>query len=572
MKKYLSLHILGSFLLRNRVVVFFFLATLILFYINSFHEQYPDEFDNLLGGWYILRGILPFSGFFSHHGPIAYFVSAIVQLFSGHSFVSFRVVYNLFLVFSIFAFYSYLHSRFGKVVTKFYLYFAILLGIAATYFWGQMLLADTLSAYFLTPVFILFLLKHIYKERIVRKDMWLISILTAAGLLTSLTYIYLCAVIYIFLIYSYYLDYRRNLNKRDIMKSVGILALPYVIFFAYLLITRSLGDYVYQSIIFNQKYYIYNYPGLVNGHINPIRFAIVIFHSFYQNFFALLVQLSGFNFANPFNITLAVINVSLIINSLFKKNYGLAFFIILYMVYANARTNPLDSKETDYQSAVYIMMSLVNLCFILPMLFNESQIQVSNGKRMVTIGLFLVCAVYSFFTVGWLTNKFFEKAYDKYMGTAPLIYDRPNYANLINAVIGKNDYIWIGPLEFQEYYYVNGKLASKYHILIPGMGHSEKIQKEFLADMNVHMPQIIVFKKNEGILGSPPSEFAPYFINFLTKNYVTLLDYTNNGVTYTSVKPVSNDYDIEANLYINKQDAPEVINKLLTANIIKYSP
>src|SRR6185312_10977320 len=135
--------------------------------------------------------------------------------------------------------------------------------------------------------------------------------------------------------------------------------------------TGSLGDYVYQAIIFNQKYYIYNYPGLEGGHINPIRFAIVIFHDFYENFFTLLMQVRDFNFAYPFNVTLAVVNIVFLIYTLFKRNYKLFFFVLLFIVYANARSNPLTSKETDYQSAVYIISSLVTLCFLIPEVYGE---------------------------------------------------------------------------------------------------------------------------------------------------------------------------------------------------------
>ncbi len=543
--------------------------TLILFYINAYHEQYPDEFDNLLGGWYILHGTLPFSGFFSHHGPVAYYVSAIVQIFSGHSFVRFRVVYNFFLALFIFLWYLYLRSRFGVIATKFYLYFSILIGIAATYFWAHMLIADSLSGYLTGAIFVFFLLKYVYREKLIIKDVWLVSILTSLTLLNTLTDIYLCAVIYIFLVIAYYQDYRHSLNKKNIINFMMAILAPYVFFLFYLLVTGSFSDYAYQSIIFNEKYYIYNYPGLQNGHINPIRFAIVMAYNFYSNFYTLLVQVKNFNFPFPLNITLAVVDLTLLVYVFFRRNYSLFIFIILYMIYANARSNPLDSGETDYQSSVYLFMSLISLVYVLDSLYSELHLQINLGKKVILSSLLILCTIYSFFSVAMLTDRFLGKAYGKYMGTAPRIYDNYDPAvNINNAISSPNDYIWMGPLDFQDYYYATGKLASKYHILIPGMGKSQKIQNEFIAEISTHKPKLIFLQKNDFILGSDPTKYGVYFMNFLSANYVTLSQYRQGSVAYTSTIQNSK-YSLDEDMFINKDDADNIISTLLNDNFIK---
>ncbi len=546
-----------------------FAITLILFYINAFHETYPDEFDNLLGGWYILHGVLPFSGFFSHHGPVAYFVSAFVQIFSGHSFVRFRVVYGIFLSLFIFLWYLYLKSRFGVIATKFYLYFSLLIGIAATYFWAHMLIADSLSGYLMGAIFVFFLLKYIYKEKINFRDIWIISIFNALTVLNTLTDIYLCAFIYFFLLLAYFQDYRNNLNLKKIVNLFIILAIPYVVFMIYLLLTGSLSDYIYQSIIFNEKYYIYNYPNLHNGHINPIRFAIVMAYNFYSNFYTLLVQVKNFNFPFPLNITLAVVDLSLLVYVFFRRNYSLFVFIIIFMIYSNARSNPLNSGETDYQSSVYIFMSLISLVYVLSALYNELHLQIALGKKIILSGLLSLCLIYSFFSIAMLTDRFLGKAYGKYMGTAPRIYDTYDPAvNINNAVSGPNDYIWMGPLDFQDYYYATGKLASKYHILIPGMGKSQRIQNSFISEISAHKPKVIFFQRGYFILGSDPTKYGSYFMNFLNSNYITLSQYQQGNIRYTSTIQNSK-YSLDIDMFINKDDVNSVITTLLNDNFIK---
>ncbi len=75
---------------------------------------------------------------------------------------------------------------------------------------------------------------------------------------------------------------------------------------------------------FNEQYYIYNYPRPPDStHINPVRYAIVIAHDVLTDFFTLAIQIKDFNFNFPYNITLLVGNLALIIFLLSKRNYYL---------------------------------------------------------------------------------------------------------------------------------------------------------------------------------------------------------------------------------------------------------
>lgn len=557
---------------RQYFTVLFVLIMLGIFLINSMHESYPDEFDNILGGWYILHGRLIYTGFFTHHGPIAYFLAALVEIFSGRSFVRFRIVYSIFLLAYFLWTYIFLKHRVGIIKSRPYLYFVPVIGIAATYFWGQMLLADTISGFFLTPVYVLLLLKIINRENLIKKDFIFISVLTSLAWLSSLTYTYLIIFIALCsLIYYFYYQPTRPVKKRTILEVLGIFLAPYVIFVIYLLLTGSLSDYIYQAITFNEKYYIYNYPrppGVT--HINPIRYAIVIAHDVLSDFFYLAIQLKDFNFNFPFNVTLIAINIVLLVYLLSKRNYYFAVFLILFLIYSNARSDPLSSKETDYQSAVYMMFTLFNACFVIPTLYKElNTTTVVLAKRVILIGCFVLVSIYSVFTSLYLFNLWMDKAYTKYMGTAPLIYDRPIIAPVINSVVSPNDYMWIGPFSFEELFFANGNIPSKYQILIPDMGQSQKIQTEMLADFQAHKPKVIYFDPEFYVLGKDPDEYGQFFINFLNSNYITLYNYRNGNTKYVSVPPVTLQMDLEKKLFINKDDIKEVIQKLVQANYIQ---
>ncbi len=549
------------------IFLFFFFAIL---FANTFHEEYPDEYDNILGGKYIVHGILPYSGFFSHHGPVAYFLSAFLYLFSNDSFVSLRIAYSIFLFLYFLGTYEYIRISVGKIETNFYLFFLAIVGIASTYFWGHMLLADNLSAYLIIPAIALIILKVVHKKLFSFLDLIFISILLSLGLLSSLAIIYLVFITYVFCIYFYLNSANfKNFTKKGVISFLLIMAAPYVVFTLYLLVTQSFQDYVYQSIVVNQKYYIYNYPSSSSGIINPVRYAIVIFHNFYYSFTSLLFQFKDFNFGFPFNITLALSGFALVAYFFIRRQYALAIFFILSLVYANARSSPLESSEKDYQAAVYIMISLFSMCFFLSKVFVDLKGENDYRKRIILAPLFLLVGVYSFFNVEFLYGRFQDKVYQKYMGNAALIYDRPELAPIANKIIGENDYLWIGPLEFKEYLYVNAKIPSKYHVLIPAMARSEKIKAEMLRDFREYKPKVIFFDQYYSILGSSPKDYAGFFLNFLNENYITLYDYRRNGSRYISVIPISNRIDLETKMYINKDNIDEIITKLLSSNLIK---
>ena len=83
--------------LRNvdwKVVIPLFLI-LVVFVVNAFHEKYPDEFDSLVGGKYILEAKIPYRDWFQHHQPGAYVLSAFLLPFAQGSFVKMRVLIGM---------------------------------------------------------------------------------------------------------------------------------------------------------------------------------------------------------------------------------------------------------------------------------------------------------------------------------------------------------------------------------------------------------------------------------------------------------------------------------------------
>jgi uncharacterized protein YlzI (FlbEa/FlbD family) len=99
------------------------------------------------------------------------------------------------------------------------------------------------------------------------------------------------------------------------------------------------------------------------------------------------------------------------------------------------------------------------------------------------------------------------------------------------------------------------------------MGRSDKIKADIISDFSRTKPKVIFLDKNFSVLGSNPQDYAPFFTAYVRGHYLTLLGYKNNE--YITTVPISTDVDLEAKMYINKDNVDEVINKLLSAGLIK---
>jgi hypothetical protein len=63
--------------------------------------------------------------------------------------------------------------------------------------------------------------------------------------------------------------------------------------------------------------------------------------------------------------------------------------------------------------------------------------------------------------------------------------------------------------------------------------------------------------------------YGQFFLDYLKEHYITLQTYEDNGVTYKSLVPITEKIDLESRLYIRKENAQEIIQKLLTNNYIQ---
>lgn len=538
------------------------------FFVNTFHTQFPDEYDNIYGGFLINHGKLPYTGFFTHHNPGAYFLASTITLFTQRSFVNFRIVFAI-LLFAYFIFSYYLLKRRLKKSPNFYLFFGILVGIGATYWWGQMLLSETIVGFLLSTGIVLVVDKVMSGIKFDVTDLWVISLLTFLSIFTSLTYVYFVPIFDLIVLFYYFRDNFR-FNTKKIIKALMIFLGPYIVFFGYLLLTGSLSEFYFASIKYNVNYYIYNFPQVAGqfSH-NPIRYGISIALHTLDNFWALLTQITSFNLAYPFNISIAVGLVAVIIYFMIRKKYSLVILTLSMLFWTNARSEPLNMKETDFHATVFIMMTLSLITYFFFSVKDYFEKSMSFFNKLILSGVFLLTLFYWFFNSLFLFNRFADKVYGKYMGRDPRIYDMPQAAPILNKILTTDDYYWIGPFELQEVLFVNAKQASKYFWFLPANSRDEKIKKEITSDLTKNRPKVIVFKKWWANFGVRPEDFNTTIVDFLDRNYFQISDLRKEGMNIKVKAGRERDFDFESEFFFDKNRKAEIISNLIDKGLIE---
>lgn len=544
-----------------------------IFFLNTFHEEYPDEYDSIVGGKFITQGKVPYRDWFQHHQPGAYVLSALILPFSGINFVKFRVILAAVFFLINVGGYFILRKRLplNKINLNYYLVFLFFIAIAGTFFWWQMLLADTLAAYLLIPAYALVLLKLTLHEKFDVKDLLLTNIFTFFAWWTSMTYIYLVIGINLFAIYLFLKSSKKHEPlTHSVFAIAKIMLPPYILFFIYLLVTGSLKDYYSAAITYNQNYYIYNAAHEIGKAVNPIRYAITIAMTFFNNFFNSFGFLHDFNPTNSLVPLLTTSNLAMIIFLIISKQFSAVIFVVFCLIFGCARSNPSTAHETDYQSSVYTMLAFFNGVTAIYFLRNFiNHVENRLSEKIIATGMLIILLIHSLFAYSYLSLNFMQKFYKKYMGEAPLIYNRPQIASTINMITDKNDYAWVGPFEFKEILYLNAKMPSRYHWFLQHAATS-KIKDEMISDFEKNKAKVIVFQRDYAPWGGVAHDFNYFFTDYLDKNYFRLIDLNKSDKKYVYKWRIGDtiNFNLAQSFNFDKSRKEEILAQLINLGLI----
>lgn len=533
------------------------LALLLFNFSNIVHVSFTDEYDNLLGGSLINQGVLLYKDFFTNHGPVAYYLAAGIETFSEKNFFNFRVIYQLLIQSGEVLFVYYLLRKYGLKEAIAVTVFFIITAISANFFFGYLLVADNLAGIFLTAAYIM-VFYHLFKNKIpTLASIFVVSLLCFLALLTSYTYIFVTIFLYIFLFLNYF-SKSENRNNKKLLKIELIVFGPYLLLGLYLLITKSWSDFYFQTVTFNQTYYVYGEAAKAKDIFELAYLLTIKILSKYKD---LIFSFNQFNLQFPFMPTLLLSNTILWLYLLLTKRIRLFLFSFLCVIYTNSRNEPFSPGPLDFHSSSYVFISLFNGVFALFNIWSMLKIKINLLIKTLFYSASFLFIIYSISFFQFFYDRWWGIMQDKLTSKQPLYQIHPvsYYSDLL---IGKDDYNLIGPYDPESNFYSQAKSTSKYYYLMPAMDKVPIIRKELIDDINRNKPKIIVYHTEMNILGVEPGKD---FIHFLRKDYINLEDLrTYHNLKYKPVlKFVATfRYDLERHFFIRRDNLDEILRKM----------
>lgn len=534
--------------------ILLFLGIFLIFKINSHYLAYPDEFVNLLGGMAINKGGVPYKDFFDHHLPLAWYLAAILLRISFNSFTVFRFFWMLFNFF-ILLFIGLWIRKNHKSFYNYYLGFFLLYPLMGIYFWFHLYLADSLAVLFFTGIFWLLLVQTLTKK-IDWRILLLTSFLNFCLAFSSMTFLYLVLVLYLWQLYLVFI------SKKNWLSFIGISLIPYLMYFIYLLVTGSFSDFYFSNFVYNTKLYI-AIPNYVKGRFfNPLKFALTLIYNFYDNYLPLLTKIKHLDLYLPIGV-LAGLGSLILLILLFTRDFFIGIIFFFLLSFSAPRSNIQNYRETDYQASLFLVLGTIAafVSFYLLKKLKTEDLLFRDLQRIVQLLLF----IFMFFTFIFLGQNSYGKFYQIYTQKMPGIYDYSYNAQFIDQILDESDFYWYGSYEPQEEFFVKkAKLPGKYPTLLPQFREDEYLKNSFIAQFEKNKPAIIIFRHEASIFMTPAMEFGKFFIDWMSDKYTSI-----ENIKGINVLKSPSGFNIRTDLYLLNTRKNELLEKLKAQGFIE---
>ena len=550
-------HYISKLVKKIKPVHYLFAFIGLIFFINSQYVAYPDEFVNILGGKFILEGKVPYRDFFDHHLPGAWYMSALLLIFSFGSFVKFRFFWGVVQFLVLFFVGRFVQKR-NKELFNFYLGFFLLYPFITVYYWTHLFIADGVAFLFFSALFWL-LFSESYQSKHSLRTLIILSLCNAVFVFTSLSYIYIAILFYVWI---FVLFLRIKPKVKDYLRLIGISAIPYVLYVLYLLVTNSWKEFYVSNVVYNTTLYM-RVPNYTPGRFfNPIKFALTVIYNFFDTYIQLLVRIKEFNLYFPVDLVLALSTFLLLVFLLKELPIiGVLYFFILS--FSAPRSNLMKIGETDYQSGLF--MALGTISFFL-LLWRYKYIKFSfEPLELVRKFLVAMVVLYGIFAGLFLVQNTYNKFYMRNTQKMPSINDNPPSALFLNEIMSKGEYFWIGPYEPNEEFFVReAKLPGKFPTLLPQFRESEYFSSEFIKQFENNSPKLIIFKHEASIFGTPAVEFGKFFLDWMEGKYISL-----ENIKGVIILKSPETFTMKSDVYLLKADQQTLLKRLVEKGYIE---
>jgi hypothetical protein len=94
-----------------------------------------------------------------------------------------------------------------------------------------------------------------------------------------------------------------------------------------------------------------------------------------------------------------------------------------------------------------------------------------------------------------------------------------------NAVLGPGDYYFVGPSDFYQQLYLDGRRSSLYTFFLPWQAACSECVSDLLADLHRDAPRVVIWRSWQSTFaGSPASEYLPQMTALLDRDYFQIAD------------------------------------------------
>jgi len=486
------------------------LAGIKIYYLYFNKLDFGDEYDNMLAPWLMSRGYVVYRDFFSHHFPLLFFIGWPLELL-GHAKLLYRML-MLGLTFSSFSlFFIYLKGLYKYSILP----FILIASFGISLYGGQQFADGPLWSLMLMAAF--FVVLDASGSPLGKKRTILLSLLSFLMFLTSPLHLVAFPVLIIFHI----LWQIKNKNGIDIYENLKDLRTYFFVFItlltlflAYLLLSKSLGAFIYDAFEFNSSIYFFRESKLITG-FRPLDVYLNAIHEVYIHFY-LLVKTEGFalltfiraskflflpfvlqgqyfvyaktiftdlynNFFSIEMITALFYLLGTIIFA-FKKGFSVAILLVIFLLPLRLRI------ATNTHLSPYYLFSF----WLVALALTFSFLEVVRKKRVIVnaiifsvavalIGLFVAKDWYSF------NQTAFNSFPNENTKTVDLIKKTPSDTK-----------IFVFRDFSASYYYDSSRLPYGYFTnFFPWYSQSEKLSDELLSDLNTYRGDYLVVNSKE---------------------------------------------------------------------------
>lgn len=533
-----------------------------IFLANTLYLSYPDEFVNLLGGKFLLEGKLPYRGFFDNHMPMAWLLSAFFLLFSFNSFVLFRIWWALFMFITLFVLGWYIRKNY-KELYAYYVGFFFFYAITTTYFWSHLFVADSIASLFFAIAFWLCLVQTLTKK-IDTTLIQLATLCTFCIVFTSLTYIYVAGVLYVWQLYLFSKTIKWTIWKSWLPFLKWVLT-PYVVFFLYLLLTGSLRDFYFANITYNTQHYV-SIENYEKGQpFNPITFALTLIYNFGYDAYPILTKIKELDLFLPIASAAVIASLSLIIYFFFYDK-TIAILLFLLLSFSAPRSSIQKTNEGDYQISLFLTLGITTAWITLYLFRTIPKYITEQVVRDIMRIVHVLLMVFMFFTGLFLIKNVYNKTFQLYTHKMPTVNNIAPTAQFIDQIIHKGEYYWVGPFEPHHVFFVTeGQQPGKYTFIMPQFREDEKLRHEVIQQFEQHPPKMIIYKHDGHIFGTNALEFGKFIFDWMQGKYSKL-----SHIVGVKIKHGPATFNIKEDVYILNKYDKEILKRLEERGYIEY--